>query len=129
MTLKFYLPHKKIYEQTPSFILILFILASVGMRFFSFFPSLLGHDESTYMIIGRDILNGKLLYTDVTDTKPVGIFLFYAMLEFLFGSSIFMKRLAFSILVGITSFLIFKVSKKLFTNQKVAFASGIIYIF
>ena len=129
MTLKFYLPHKKIYEQTPSFILILFILASIGMRFFSFFPSLLGHDESTYMIIGRDILNGKLLYTDVTDTKPVGIFLFYAMLEFLFGSSIFMKRLAFSILVGITSFLIFKVSKKLFTSQKVAFASGIIYIF
>lgn len=57
------------------------------------------------MIIGRDILHGKSLYTNVTDTKPVEIFLFYASLEFLFGSSIFMKRLVFAVLVGAAGFL------------------------
>lgn len=107
---------------------LFFILASAGLRFFSFFPAVMDHDESTYMIIGRDILHGKTLYTDVTDTKPVGIFLFYAGLEFLFGNSIFLKRLAFAIVVAATGFLIFLVSKKLFKQNKVAFASGLIYI-
>ena len=109
-------------------LLFLFILISILLRFFSFFPSVLDHDESTYMIIGRDILNGKSLYTDVTDTKPVGIFLFYAFMEFLFGGSIFMKRLVFAIIVGITAYLISGVSKKMFANKNVTFASGLIYI-
>lgn len=128
MSLNIYNPEKKIFEQKESFIFLLFILVSITLRFFSFFPSMLGHDESTYMIIGRDILNGKLLYTDVTDTKPVGIFLFYAGLEYLFGGSIFMKRLMFSVLVGITSFFLLRVSNKLFKNRKIAFATGIVYI-
>jgi len=109
--------------------LLIFLFASLGLRFFSFFPSVLGHDESTYMIIGRDILNGKKLYTDVFDTKPVGIFLFYEGLEFLFGSSIFLKRLVFALIVGVTSYFIFNVSKKLFKGNKVAVASAFIYIF
>lgn len=116
-------------NQKQSVIFLFFIVLITFLRMASFFPSVLDHDESTYMIIGRDILNGKSLYTDVTDTKPVGIFLLYAALEFLFGSSIFMKRLVFSVLVGATAFFIFKVSKKFFDNRKVAFASGIIYIF
>lgn len=116
-------------NQKQNYIFFFFLLASVALRFFSFFPSVMDHDESTYLIIGRDILNGKMLYTDVTDTKPVGIFLFYAGLEFLFGSSIFWKRLVFALFVGATSFLIFKASKKLFSNNKVAFASGVIYLF
>lgn len=110
------------------YLLFFFIVVTVAMRLFSFWNSILDHDESTYMIIGRDILNGKELYTDVTDTKPPGIFLFYAGLEFLFGSSIFLKRLAFSLVVGATGFLIFRVSKKLFNNDKVALASGLIYV-
>ena len=109
--------------------LLFFMAISVVLRFFSFFPSLLGHDESTYMVIGRDILNGKNLYTDVFDTKPVGIFLFYAGLEFVFGSSIFMKRLVFALVVGATSFFIFLVSRKMFKTNKIAIASGIIYVF
>lgn len=116
-------------NQRQSVIFLFFIIITTFLRITSFFPSVLDHDESTYMIIGRDILNGKSLYTDVTDTKPVGIFLFYAGLEFIFGSSIFMKRLVFSLLVGATAFFVFKVSKKFFNNRKVAFASGIIYIF
>lgn len=109
-------------------VLFVFIAISVVLRFFSFFPSVLDHDESTYMIIGRDILNGKSLYSDVTDNKPVGIFLFYAGLEFLFGSSIFWKRFVFAIFVGVTGFLISRISKKLFRQENVAFAAGLIYI-
>ncbi len=118
----------KIDLRNPSVVFFFFVITSVILRFFSFFPAVLDHDESTYMIIGRDILHGKSLYADVTDTKPVGIFLFYASLEFLFGSSIFMKRLVFAVLVGVTGFLIYRFSGRLFKNQRVALASGIIYI-
>jgi len=114
--------------RNPNTVFLLFILISVGLRFFSFFPSVLGHDESTYLIIGRDILHGKSLYADVTDTKPAGIFLFYAGLEYLFGSSIFWKRFVFALVVGVTGFLLYRASKKLFNQNKVAFASGLIYI-
>jgi 4-amino-4-deoxy-L-arabinose transferase-like glycosyltransferase len=119
----------RVSEKSNLFLLLFFMTIAVTMRLFSFWNSVLDHDESTYMIIGRDILNGKELYTDVTDTKPVGIFLFYAGLEFLFGSSIFMKRFVFSLVVGATAFLIFRISKKMFSQNRVALASGLIYIF
>jgi len=118
----------KITLRNPNIVFLIFMLVSVGLRFFSFFPSVLGHDESTYLIIGRDILHGKSLYADVTDTKPAGIFLFYAGLEYLFGSSIFWKRFVFALVVGITGFLLYRASQKLFRQNKVAFASGLIYI-
>lgn len=121
-------PKMEISNQKQQVIFLFFIVAAIVLRFFSFFPSVLDHDESTYLIIGRDILNGKLLYTDITDTKPVGIFIFYAALEFLFGSSIFMKRLVFAVIVGITGYLISRVSIKFFKQNKVAFAAGLIYI-
>lgn len=92
---------------TEKYILLTFLTVSVLLRLFSFFPSVLDHDESTYLIIGREILQGKELYTDVTDTKPAGIFLFYAALEFLFGGSIFMKRFVFELVVGFTAFFWF----------------------
>ncbi|WP_372948753.1 ArnT family glycosyltransferase [Mariniphaga sp.] len=114
---------------SEKYILLTFLTVSVLFRLFSFFPSLLDHDESTYLIIGREILQGKELYTDVTDTKPAGIFLFYAALEFLFGGSIFMKRFVFALVVGFTAFLVYKVSKRFFKNRKAAIASGLIYIF
>jgi len=114
---------------TEKYILLTFLTVSVLLRLFSFFPSVLDHDESTYLIIGREILQGKELYTDVTDTKPAGIFLFYAALEFLFGGSIFMKRFVFELVVGFTAFLVFKASNKLFQNKNTATASGLIYIF
>jgi 4-amino-4-deoxy-L-arabinose transferase-like glycosyltransferase len=114
---------------SEKYILLTFLTVSVLLRLFSFFPSLLDHDESTYLIIGREILQGKELYTDVTDTKPAGIFLFYAALEFLFGGSIFMKRFVFALVVGFTAFLVYKVSKRFFKNRKAAIASGLIYIF
>jgi 4-amino-4-deoxy-L-arabinose transferase-like glycosyltransferase len=114
---------------SEKYILLTYLIFSVVLRLFSFFPSVLDHDESTYLIIGREILQGKELYTDVTDTKPAGIFLFYAAMEFLLGGSIFLKRFVFALVVGFTAFLVFKVSKKLFQNLTVAAASGLIYIF
>ncbi len=107
---------------------LLYIVVTILLRFFSFSPSVLEHDESTYLVIGRDILQGEVLYTDVTDTKPVGIFLIYAFFQFISGYSIFYKRLLVAVITGASAYLLFKSSEKLFANRRVAIAGGFIYI-
>lgn len=115
--------------QNKPLLLAAFIALALFLRFFSFFPSVLDHDESTYLIIGRDLANGKALYTDVTDTKPVGIFMIYAAFHYLFGYSIFWVRFSAAIIVGLTAFLINRLSLSFFNNSKAALAGGVIYIF
>lgn len=110
-------------------VLILFFIVAIALRFYSFFSSVLDHDESTYLIIGRDLLHGKSLYVDVTDSKPAGIFLIYAFMQLLFGYSIFLKRVFVSALVGVTAYLLSRVSLKMFKDNRIAIASGFIYIF
>ena len=79
--------------------------------------------------MGRDIIQGKALYVDMMDIKPVGIFVIYAFFYAVFGYSILLTRLFVAVLVAFSSFLIFKSGLKLFKDRKSAFAAGIIYIF
>ena len=65
------------------------ILLAVVIRWPSFLPSVINHDESTYIIIGDGLLHGQAYLVDSYDTKPVGIFLVYALLNALAGGSIF----------------------------------------
>ncbi len=58
----------------PAGVFFFFAILSVALRFFSFFPSVLDHDESTYLEIAREMLEGKALYVDLIDIKPPGIF-------------------------------------------------------
>jgi 4-amino-4-deoxy-L-arabinose transferase-like glycosyltransferase len=112
-----------------SYIFFIFIITSVLLRFYSFFPGVIDHDESTYLVIGRELILGKHLYVDVTDTKPVGIFLIFAFFYFVFGYSIFLPRLVVAVMVGFTGWLIHRASFVLAKDRTAAFAAGLIYIF
>ena len=51
-------------------------------------PSLrypLGRDQATYCVIGQGLLRGQLLYRDLWDIKPPGIFCIYAVIVKVFG--------------------------------------------
>jgi hypothetical protein len=61
-------------------VVVLLILWSVILRFFSFFPAVISHDESTYLVIARGLLEGKTYFVDLIDTKPIGIFVLYLSL-------------------------------------------------
>lgn len=111
------------------YVFLVFILTSLVLRFYSFFQGVIDHDESTYLIIGRDIALGKHLYVDVTDTKPVGIFLIYAFFYKVFGYSIFLTRFVVSMVVALTSWFLYLVAQRLSFKKEVAFAAGLIYIF
>jgi 4-amino-4-deoxy-L-arabinose transferase-like glycosyltransferase len=99
------------------------------LRFFSFFPSVIDQDESTYLEVARMLLSGKLLYVDMVDIKPPGIFLILAFFQAVFGYSIFVLRLLTALWIAVTAFMLYITAKMLVRDAKSAFASGIIYIF
>lgn len=110
-------------------IVLIFIALAIFLRIFSFFPSVIDHDESTYLEISRQMLNGKTLYVDMIDIKPPGIFLIIAGFQAVFGYSIFVIRLLVAIWIGFTAFMIFLTGKALLKDNKAAFSAGIIYVF
>lgn len=119
----------------PRSILLVFILLATAMRFFSFFPSVINHDESTYIVIADAILHGQVYWRDVIDTKPIGIFLLFAFFQTVFGKSIIIIRLLAALWVAITAWVLFLVHKELIlrhsNREDIAgpIASGVIYIF
>jgi 4-amino-4-deoxy-L-arabinose transferase-like glycosyltransferase len=105
------------------------VALSLVMRFFSFFPSVISHDESTYLVIAREIFQGKKYFVDLVDTKPVGIFLLLGLFIKYISSSIFMIRMFTAVIVGLTAFIIYKISLYDQREQKPAMAAGVIFIF
>jgi Dolichyl-phosphate-mannose-protein mannosyltransferase len=45
-----------------------------------------GRDEGTYLTIGRSVLQGRILYRDLWDNKPPGIFYLYGLIGKIFGA-------------------------------------------
>ena len=53
---------------------VVFLRALPNLRF----P--IGRDQATYCVIGQGLLHGQLLYRDLWDNKPPGIFYIYALI-------------------------------------------------
>lgn len=102
-----------------------FILLSIALRFLSFQYSVIDHDESTYLVIAQEILDGKTLYVDVWDIKPPGIFLLFAALLKVFGHSIWVIRLVAAIVIGLTAGFLFLSLKRWGIKQKYALFAGV----
>lgn len=119
----------------PLLSLALLIFLSIVLRLFSFFPTVLDHDESTYIIIADALLRDNVYLRDVFDTKPIGIFLLFGAWMSVFGKSILTIRLMTAITVGITAWLIGQIYQKMIPietarkHNAVPFACGLIYIF
>lgn len=109
--------------------LVLLILLSLVLRFLSFFPSVLDHDESTYIVIANALLHGSTYWVDIIDTKPPGIFLLLAGFQFLFGKSIFILRMVTAIWLALTAFFLVETHLVLKSGRSAAFAAGVIYLF
>ena len=90
----------------PTFTVLL--LFSVLLRVASFFYSVIDHDESTYLVIAQQMLRGEVLYVDVWDTKPIGIFLIFASVIKVAGNSIFAIRFFGAIILALSAYLLHK---------------------
>ncbi len=114
--------------QKDSVVLLLFLMVSIILRVFTYFPSVINHDESTYIVIAQEILNGKMYWVDVIDTKPIGIFLLFAIIQKIFGAGYITIRIATSICIGLTAFFIWKTQQLLVDGNYRHLGGGLIYI-
>ncbi len=67
-----------------------------------------GRDQSTYLLIGRSLLEGKQLYHDLWDNKPPGIFYLYAGISKLFGTALWGVALVDILWLLVVSYCIFR---------------------
>src|SRR5580700_9997194 len=64
------------------------LFGALGLVLLRGLPSLrypLGRDQATYCVIGQGLLRGQLLYRDLWDIKPPGIFYIYKIVVRIFG--------------------------------------------
>lgn len=107
---------------------LLFIILAILFRFLSFFKWVIDHDESTYMVIAHQMLQGDIYWKDIIDTKPPGIFLVYGLIDLIAGNSISVSRLLLAIWIGINAWMIRDVLFQWTKNVRTATFGGIVYI-
>ncbi len=108
---------------------MLFLGTALLLRFFSFFPSVINHDESTYIVISDTILAGHTYQVDYIDTKPAGVFLIYAMLQILLGKSILLLRVAAAATLALTAFLLYRAKLSFGSKPAAALAPALDFLF
>ncbi|MEQ8703394.1 MAG: glycosyltransferase family 39 protein [Phaeodactylibacter sp.] len=106
----------------------IFLFVAVAIRLISFFPSVIDHDESTYLVIADAIAQGYTYQVDYIDTKPIGIFLILAALKSLLGNAIWGYRLFAALVLGLTSFLLYRAKRIQGSSWAAALSAGIIYL-
>jgi hypothetical protein len=107
------------------------MLASILiLGFIQRIPSLFGYlggDEAIIAYYSLKILNGSILYRDLFDTKPPGLFLIVALIYWIFGNNIIVPRL-FSMLIScFTSFFLFFIGKNI-RNTTTGLAAALLFI-
>ena len=83
---------------------MLFALAR-ALPVLSNFP---GRDQGTYLTIGRSLLEGRILYRDLWDNKPPGIFYLYALIARVFGTHLWSAAAVDLGLILLISWCIFR---------------------
>lgn len=101
---------------------------TVLVRLPLFFPTVIDHDESTYLVIANELLKGKRLYVDLIDLKPPGVFWFFAALQWLFGKSIILVRIVDALLIGGGAYLLFRMQKHFKGTDKMAWMTATFFI-
>jgi len=107
---------------------LLFLGMAVLLRIFSFFPSVINSDESTYIVIADSLLKGRTYWIDSIDTLPIGIFWVYALLLKIGGGSIFLLRFFTTIWISGTAYLLYRAKKAVHADESASKASGLLYV-
>jgi hypothetical protein len=87
-------------------LVLVFLRALPNLRY------LMGRDQATYCVIGQGLLHGRLLYRDLWDNKPPGIFYLYALIVKIFGPVMWSVGLVDILLLLVISCCIFYFARR-----------------
>ncbi len=91
------------------------------------FRDYIDRDESTFIIVAQNWLDGDLPYTVLWDLKPPITFLFFAVIISIFGKSLIAIRIAGIIAVSLIAFFTYKIATEM-ASKKIAFWSAVVTV-
>lgn len=112
----------------PKYALPVLVLLAVLLRLPSFFPPVIDHDESTYLILASGLLDGDLLYSKHLDVKPPGIFLLFAFALGIWKHYMSVRILA-ALSIGLSAWLISLAVRRYWnSDHRQVLIAGVMYI-
>ncbi|MFZ2446963.1 MAG: glycosyltransferase family 39 protein [Syntrophobacteraceae bacterium] len=107
------------------FLILTFFTLLVRLPFF--FPDVIDPDESTFILMGQDILDGNLPYEKLWDVKPPLLLLAFAMIISFFGKTIPAVRLGGALCVLLASYFVYLSGEKT-RNSRTGFIAALLLI-
>ncbi len=105
---------------------LILLALTLATRAWTFGNPVIGIDEQFYLTIGDRLLRGDLLYVDIWDRKPVGLFLIYSFACLAFADPVIGYQLLAVISIVATSSLLFAIARRL-TSFTAALAGAAAY--
>ena len=104
-------------------------LLSLFLRWPFFFRDYIDRDESTFILVAQSWVDGHLPYTELWDLKPPLVFLYFALIIYVFGKSFIAIRFFGSVAVALIALYTYKIGKEVH-SPKTGFwsAVGTVYL-
>ncbi len=93
--------------------LLLLALLALVSRGWVFGTPAINNDEQFYLVAGERMLHGDLLYVDIWDRKPIGLFLIFALICRIFPDPILGYHLVAALFAVLTGMLLFIMARRL----------------
>jgi hypothetical protein len=107
---------------------VLFLLAAVALRSFTFLQAVFDTDEGLYIVQAREWLRGHWPIVAVWDMHPVGAPALFAAAFALFGQSLGAVRLLAILCVTATAWALFHTIRAAGLPRPIGYGAGMIYI-
>ena len=118
---------RRSYLHNPTIAFVLLLIVALVARAVTLNNPALGFDEQFYLMVGDQMLHGKLPFVDIFDRKPIGIFLIYAGARLLGGEGFVQYKLVALAFVVATAFLLYRTARWR-TGAVGAFVAATLYI-
>ena len=105
-----------------------FFFLALAVRLPAFAHSVIDQDESLYLILANELLDGHLPGTRLFDYKPLFLFTLFASLQALFADDIFAIRVLGVLGAASSAYLLSRISAKVFPGAGVPAAAGLLYL-
>src|SRR5512139_721230 len=114
-------------DRMPMWIAVFLAILALVTRAQILGDALADSDEGFYLLAGERMLRGALLYVDIWDRKPAGLFLLYAGMRRLGGDGVLAYQLVGTLVAFLTALLITHAARR-FSGTFGAVAAGAAYL-
>lgn len=96
----------------PARAALLLALVAIAARIAMWGNPATGFDEQYYLLVGDRMFHGALVYVDIWDRKPIGLFLIFAAIRLLGGDGVLQYQLVATLFAWATAVVIHRIAAR-----------------